>query len=264
MTDRSGRRAGGAAGCGSGPGDVCARWHANPFADPISLPSMRERAVVVLERAAVAGALAGRAPDVARGAWLVAAVAAVRMAVTLATSEDDYVLKCDFLREHCARLARHRDGRLALLVEAALEAEADRRRLDGIDAAVAGHRLAIGPILDGPTPYERPVATSHHLAASRLADDWKGATRAMGLLLAEMRELTRRGLSTEGVRRSLADAAFALCLGDGASADDADLWVGLLAILLDAQSEGEPSRAVIRAGMDAERARWGGPVAGRA
>ena len=250
---------------GSDPAGAGGRWDACPFADPIRDPTMRERAVIVLSRASRADALAGREPDLARGARLVAAVATLRMAVTPAGSMDDHAFKTNFLRgrrELADPLRRHR---LTLLVEGALEVEADRRRLDGLGVAGPGHRSAMGQASIRSVPIEAPdVADGRDLAALRLDAGFEGALQTAKVLLRDMGDLASRGLSTQCAWRSLADVAFALCLGTASSADDADLRIRLLGILHDGQREGDPSREVIRAGMALELDRWGGGVAGSA
>lgn len=254
-----------ATGRASNPADAGGRWDDRPFADPIRDPTMRERAVIVLSRIAGADALAAREPDQARGAGLVAAVAALRMAVTWAASEDDYGFKLNFLRGQREVAAPLRRDRFAPLVEVALEAEADQRRLDGIGLAGPGHRFAMRQAPIRSVPIEAPAsAKSRNLAAWRLDVGFDGTLQLARVLLRDMGDVARRGLPTQGARRSLADVAFALILGTAASADDADLRVRLLGILHDSQPDGDPSREVIRAGMALERNRWGGAVAGRA
>ncbi len=95
---------------------------------------------------------------------------------------------------------------------------------------------------------------ARHLAAARLDADLTEAMLAVRGILGEMGRLAERCLSTEGARRSIADAAFALYLGTAASADDAEMKLRLLGILVDGQREGQPSPDVIRAGMALEEA----------
>ena len=249
----------------SDPANAGGRLDDRPFADPIRDPTMRERALIVVGRVAAADALAEREPDQARGAGLVAAVAALRMAVTWAASQDDYGFKVDFLRRQLELATPLRRDRLALLVEVALEAEADRRRLDGLGVAGPGHRIAMRPAPIRSIPIEAPAAARRrHRVAWRLDVGFDGTLQLARVLLRDMGDVARRGLSTQDARRSLADVAFALSLGTAASADDADLRIRLLSILHDSQPDGDPSREVIQAGMALERDRWGGAVAGRA
>lgn len=242
-----------------------AGWDACPFADQIRDPTMRERAVIVVSRAARAATLSGRDSDLAHGARLVTAVATLRMAVTPAGSEDEFGLKSNFLRDRPELADPHRRGRLALLFETALEAEADRRRLEGLGIAGPGHRFAMGQPTIRSVPTEAPAsARRRNMAAWRLDAGFEGTLQLAKTLLRDMGDGARRGLSTEDARRALADLAFALCLGTAASADDADLRIGLLGILHDGQREGDPSREVIRTGMALERDQWSGTVAGSA
>ena len=233
---------------------------------PLHPSATRGRAALVLGHAVRAQALArvGDA-DLARGAALVAAVEAIRLAVTPVGSAEDHAFKATFLRGFVARVDPVRRVRIARLVDVALEGEADRRRLGGL--RVAGDDEPTGGewIPPSPVPVEAvPGIVGRHLEASRLDADLDLALRLARSGISEMGDQARRGRSTEGARRALADLAFALCLNADASADDADLRLGLLDILLDSQREGEPSRDVIRAGVALERARWGGAVAGRA
>ncbi len=238
---------------------------ARPFADPILDPTMRERAVIVLGRAASADALAGWEPNLARGARLVAAVAALRMAVTPAGSEDDFGFKGNFLRGRQELADPLRQDPLTPLVEVALVTEAERRQLHGLGVAGPGHRFANGQASIRSVPIEASAAAKvRNLAAWRLHAGFERALQLAGVLLRDMGDSASRGLSTQGARRALADVAFALCLGTATSADDADLRNKLLGILHDSQPEGDPSREVIRAGMALEREGWGGAVVGSA
>ena len=203
--------------------------------------------------------------DLARGAALVAVVEAIRLAVTSVGSAEDHSFKATFLRGFVARVDPVRRVRFASLVDVALEGEADRKRLVGLRVAGDDQPTAGEWILPRPVPVEAvPRTVRHHHEASRLDADLDLALRVVGRGILDMRDRARRGWSTEGARRALGDLAFALCLNADASADDADLRVALLGILLDSQREGEPSRDVIRTGIALERARWGGAVAGRA
>ena len=233
-------------------------WDARAFADPIRTPTLRERAEIVVDRAARADALVGLAPHLAHGAGLVADVAAVRMAVTPPRSEDEHGFKAGFLRDHCDRTDRKRRDRLAPLVEAALETEVDRRRWDGlgVDGHSRGFAIHQGATRAIPMESATGADTRHH-AALWLDAGLGNALHVTGLLLADMRDRARRGWSIEGVRRCLGDVAFSLCLGTAASVDDADLRIALSGILLDSLRADDPSRHVIRTGIDIERVRWG-------
>lgn len=238
-------------------------WDARAFADPIRTPTLRERAAIVTARAARADALVGRAPHLAHGAGLVASVAAIRMAVTPAASEDEFGFKAGFLRDHCDRTDWRRRDRLEPLVEAALEAEVDRRRWDGLGVAGPGPGFAIHQGATRAVAMEPAAAADRRISAARWLDACPdNALHATGLLLADMRDRAGRGSSVEGVRRCLGDIAFSLCLGTAASVDDADLRIALSGILLDSQGAGDPARHVIRTGIELERVRWGGAVGG--
>ena len=258
MTDEPdlGRRV--ARSLGLDPADADSRWDPWPFADPIPVPTMRERAVIVASRASRAAAVADRTPDLAHGAAWVASVAAIRMAVTPAASEDDHGFKVDFLRGFCDRGDGLRRDRLAPLVGAALEAEVDRRRLDGLSVAGPGCRFTSRRVPIRALPIESSAATDRRdRAARRLDASLDEALHVTGLLLGDLRRLSRTGACTEGSRRSLGDVGFALCLGTAASIDDADPRVALLGILHDTQRDDDPSGRVIATGIDLERVRWG-------
>lgn len=202
MIRRRGHSDGRPADRGSDPADAGVRWDACPFADPIREPTMRERAVIVLSRAARADAVSGREPDQARGAGLVAAVAALRMAVTPAGSEDDYAFKTNFMRGQRERADPLRRDRLAFLVEVALEAEADRRKLDDLGVAGPRHRFASDQASIRSVPIEAPAtAERRNLAAWRIDVGFKGTLQLAGVLLRDMGDGARRA-SGRATRRA--------------------------------------------------------------
>ncbi len=121
------------AGRGSDLAGIVGRRGCDLFADALHAPTTRERAAMVTPHAERAEALLRtEARDEARGAAFVAAVAAIRMAVTPVGSAADHAFKARFLRRFSERVDPSRRDRFDLLVEVALEAEADGRRLGGL------------------------------------------------------------------------------------------------------------------------------------
>lgn len=234
--------------------DVRCPWTAWRSCDGRRAPTVRERAAAVLGHADEGRRhLLGGEPDLARGAALVAAVEAVRLAVTAVGSGEARAFTTAFLGAFAARVDPPMRSRLQTLLAVASDGGPDRWHPERLGVAPANRRSRRGtPGVATLPAHVIPGARRRHLAASRLDADFDLTLRVVGHLVDEMRELARRGSSTDGVRRSLADAAFAVCLGTTGSGEDADLRIELLGIIHDAQREGEPSRAVIRAGMALE------------
>ena len=222
--------------------------------------------------------LAGRGkPSLARGAALVATVAACRMASTPAASAAEFTAKCRSLGGFLASIEVARRDHVAALVEAALATEAEGRmraglpltthRLDGWASpeAAADGTASVLAAEGAVEELDLSEVDVERYAAAASADDLDAVLAESSRTVADMIASVRRGQSVDGVLDRLEEGAFALCAMPSdtrARREDLERPLDILARTLERRRP--LAAAIVRARLTLDGQRWGGPTRGEA
>ena len=216
-------------------------------------------------------------PSLARGAALVATVAACRMASTPAASAAEFTAKCRSLGNFITSIEVARRGHVAALVEAALATEAEGRmraglplttyRLDGWASpeAAADGTASVLAAEGAMAELDRSEVDVERYAAAASADDVDAVLAESSRTVADMIASVRRGQSVDGVLDRLEEGAFALCAMPSdtlARREDLERPLDILARTLERRRP--LAAAIIRARLTLDKQRWGGLTRGEA
>lgn len=216
-------------------------------------------------------------PSLARGAALVATVAACRMASTPAASAADFTAKCRALGGFLASTEVARRDHVAALVEAALATEAEGRmraglpltthRLDGWASpeAAADGTASVLAAEGAVEELDLSEVDVERYAAAASADDVDATLAESSRTVADMIASVRRGQSVDGVLDRLEEGAFALCAMPSDTLvrrEDLERPLDILARTLERRRP--LAAAIIRARLTLDKQRWGGPTRGDA